>query len=75
MSEVGRTEASIPYSTSTSPVVVDADQERDGSSPEISAKFPSWILICKVMIISEVRKSRYENDIVHRLFSFGDPKL
>lgn len=47
MSVVGRAEASIPYSMSRSPEVVDADQERDGSSPPRSAKFPSCTLIYK----------------------------
>jgi len=46
MSDVGRAAASIPYSTSTSPEEAQADQETEGSSPPISAKFPSLILIC-----------------------------
>ena len=44
MSEVGRADASIPYSMSTSPEEVDADQERVGSSPPRSEKFPSCTL-------------------------------
>ena len=47
MSEVGRADASIPYSMSTSPVVVDADQERVGSSPPRSEKLPSCTLTYK----------------------------
>ena len=41
MSVVGLAAASIPYSSSTSPVEVVADQLTVGSSPPISAKFPS----------------------------------
>jgi len=45
MSVVGRAAASIPYSISISPEVVEEDHVTEGSSPPISAKSPFCTLI------------------------------